>query len=474
MKSNKLFTKNKARIFSSIVIFSILISGCAKDQNDPTPVGSTDIEGYSLIWQDEFDQDAINLADWNYETGDGTDYGLPKGWGNSELQIYTTDPSNAYLSDDNGNSVLVITAKEDGQGGYTSAKLTTQNKVSARFGKVTTRIKLPETQGIWPAFWMLGTNFDVMDWPGCGEIDILELVGNLPEKTLHTVHFTNGENSWEYNSKDYTLSTGKFSDDYHIFTLDWTPEEMIFFVDGQEAQRVAIEADMKEFLRSFYFILNIAVGGTLPGNPDGSTLLPQSMFVDYIRYYEKNGFTPPAAPALDVAEETLGVLVDDELSVHAILDNYTDFGPVKINSYGAGGEPDVIDTTDAQNGDKSLAFQYPGTNWGGAFFEMDNEIDFSGKQNGSLIFSIKKPADFFDAEVKLESTGQSSAAAVFLKNYSAEDIGNGWSTYSIPMTDFAGLDLNKMRIPFSLWNPTNNSGDYFSGTVLIDGIHIIE
>lgn len=472
--------KNRSNPFQTTLLLvsylsiGILFNSCTKDQNDPAPNQPVEFDGYTLLWQDEFNQPSINLDNWNYETGDGTDYDLPPGWGNNEKQIYTTSPENAYITTDEDNQVLAITAKEDGNGGYTSAKLTTQNKFSFRFGKVVARIKLPQTKGLWPAFWMLGSNFEFLDWPGCGEIDILELIGSAPEKTLHTIHFTNGENSWEYISKDFILPEGTFSDGYHTFTLDWTPEEILFSVDGQEAHRVSIEADMKEFMREFYLILNVAVGGNLPGDPDQTTELPQTMFVDYVRVYAMNGFTPPAEPTLDIAEESLGILINDDIAVNSILENYPDFGIIKINSYGAGGEPEIIESEESVDGEKSLSFTYPGTNWGGAFFEMDQEKDFSGAANGNLIFSIKMPTNLKDAEIKLESSGQATSAAVFLRDYSPVDLGAGWSQYQIPMDHFTGLDLSRMRIPFSFWNPKDDNGNYFGGTILIDGIHISE
>ncbi|MFZ9047042.1 MAG: glycoside hydrolase family 16 protein, partial [Cyclobacteriaceae bacterium] len=165
-------------VIISLAVLMIGISACGSDSEMEMKIPP--IEGYTLEWSDEFSGNAIDLDNWGFETGDGTDYGLAAGWGNNELQIYTSEEGNASIVKDDGLSVLSITALDDGAGGYTSAKLTTKNKVSIRFGRIDVKAKLPEGQGLWPAIWMLGDNKDEVDWPGCGEIDIMEILGNDP------------------------------------------------------------------------------------------------------------------------------------------------------------------------------------------------------------------------------------------------------------------------------------------------------
>ena len=172
------------------VLFSLLallaFSACNSD-DEPTPDTGSPYEGYTLVWSDEFDAN-ISSDNWVYELGDGTAYGLPPGWGNAERQLYTSSQNNSLvLEDEEGNSVLAIVARrEPGDNRYSSAKLTTQNLHSFRYGRVEARIKVPQGQGLWPAFWMLGDNISEVDWPGCGEVDIMEVIGqwSLPWPSL--------------------------------------------------------------------------------------------------------------------------------------------------------------------------------------------------------------------------------------------------------------------------------------------------
>ena len=209
-----------------------------------------------------------------------------------------------------------------------------------------------------------------MSWPGSGEIDILELLGHKPDKTFHTIHYVNGEQSYKNNGNEY-LNATKFSEDYHEYMLDWTPESLTFSVDGNEAHTIPITNDMKEFQRSFHLLLNIAVGGRLPGNPDDTTVFPQTMYVDYIRVYEQDGFTPAAPPSLDLDEETVGGSAGEADPTSAIQEGCDGFGTIKFARFGAGGEPDWFDSNNAVDGEQSVRFNYPGGSWGGAWIVMD-------------------------------------------------------------------------------------------------------
>ena len=424
-------------------------------------------EGYTLVWSDEFDGDEINSSNWNYQTGDGTDYGLPAGWGNGELQIYTTNEANANIGSDEGNSVLRITALEEGPDNYTSARLTTENKVSVRYGRVDVRARLPQGKGLWPAIWMLGDNIDQIDWPGCGEIDIMEVLGNLPEISYHTVHYTDGDNRKGDEQAIFNLPSSNFSNEYHVFSLDWNPDEVIFLVDDVVVGQIPIEDDMKEFQRGHFFILNVAVGGFWPGFPDDTTPFPQTMYVDYVRVFSKDDLTIPNEPPLDLAEEFLGQFIPPGTGETAIRDDFTDFGDLTVIAFGGGGEPLVDVSTTAIDGAESLQFDYLGGAWGGAYILLDDATDLSGYS--SLKFSLNMPAELVDAEVKLESA--STNAPIFLRDYTAVDAGNGFMEYTIPLTDFTGLDLTAVTIPFALWNPLDDSEEFVDGIVLIDNVH---
>jgi beta-glucanase (GH16 family) len=242
-----------------------------------------------LTWSDEFDGpngSAPNPAKWTFDTGGG-------GWGNAEIQSYTSRLENAVVQ--NGN--LVITARHEtftGSDGitrdYTSARLKTQGLFAQAYGRFEARIQLPAGQGLWPAFWMLGDNIGTVGWPTCGEVDIMENIGREPAINHGTVH---GPGYFGGNgiSGAYTLSTGAFADDFHIFALEWDPQSIRFFVDGVDYHDVT-PADLPAgtnwvFDHPFFLILNVALGGSWGGAPDSTTVFPQQMRVDYVRVYRR-------------------------------------------------------------------------------------------------------------------------------------------------------------------------------------------
>ncbi len=233
----------------------------------------------NLLWSEEFNYTGLPDANiWNMETGGG-------GWGNNELQNYTDREDNASV----GGGYLTITAKEEVYGGrdYTSARITTQNKFDFKYGRIEARIKLPYGQGIWPAFWMLGANFNSVGWPSCGEIDIMELVGGDDRDNVShsTLHWDNAGQHASYG-ESFTLTNGIFADDFHIFSVEWDEQEIKGFVDGTQFFVADITpSGLSEFHDNFFLILNVAVGGNWPGSPNASTTFPQTMQVDYIRVY---------------------------------------------------------------------------------------------------------------------------------------------------------------------------------------------
>ncbi|HLF33144.1 MAG TPA: family 16 glycosylhydrolase [Cyclobacteriaceae bacterium] len=234
-----------------------------------------DYPGFKVEWEDNFDGSKLNDADWNYELGGG-------GWGNNELEIYTSDPQNVYAE----NGILTIRAIDEGSK-YTSARLTTQNKRVFKFGLIEIKAKLPEGQGIWPALWMLGTNISSIGWPGCGEIDIMELVGHLPGQVHGTAHYNS--NGHQYSGNSYALGIpDTFSKKYHVFSILWENDRIAWYVDYQLFYEITSEMTGSSwpFNNSFFFIFNLAVGGNWPGYPDETTIFPQSMLIDYIRVYK--------------------------------------------------------------------------------------------------------------------------------------------------------------------------------------------
>ncbi|GAA4707096.1 Beta-glucanase, GH16 family [Promicromonospora umidemergens] len=279
-------TVTAAAAMTFVLSASLVATAAASHAPDSGSAGSasdTSADLGALTWSDEFDGAAGSAPDpasWNQETGAG-------GWGNNELQTYTSSRENSAL-DGNGN--LVITARQDGNGGYTSARLTTQGKVQPKFGHLEARIKIPRGQGIWPAFWMLGGQIgNGVPWPDSGEIDIMENVGFEPHMVHGTLHGP-GYSGGAGIGAAYTHPQGwSFADDFHTFAIDWAPGRISWSVDGNVYQtRTTADTGGNPWVfdQPFFFLLNVAVGGNWPGYPDGTTQFPQQMVVDYVRVYD--------------------------------------------------------------------------------------------------------------------------------------------------------------------------------------------
>ncbi len=252
-----------------------LLMGCTTDEKQ------TVITMKKLVLQDEFDvAGAPNSNYWNYNIGTGTN-----GWGNNESQYYTNRPENIVVE----NGMLKITAKQELYmgSGYTSARITSKGKIEKKYGRIEARVKLPWGKGIWPAFWMLGANSDTVIWPQCGEIDIMEYLGNNPTTAFGSLHGPgySGANSI---TKNYSLTNDRFDTGFHVFGIEWGKNYINYYIDDVLYNQLT-PADVPGewvFNEPFYIILNVAVGGNLPGSPNSETSFPQSMYVDYIRIYE--------------------------------------------------------------------------------------------------------------------------------------------------------------------------------------------
>lgn len=273
----------KNSILALTIISSSVFVSCEVDETQ------TVVTLNNLVMSDEFDIDgAPDSSLWTYDLGNGTAQGLPAGWGNNELQTYTSNSENVEVQ----NGLLVITARESNSGGYTSARIKTQGLFEQQYGRFEARIRLPQGKGLWPAFWLLGNDCDVNPWPACGEIDIMEYLGNKPTITFGSAHGPNfsGEDSI---SKEYELTNDRFDTGFHVFGIEWTPNQINYYVDDVLYQTITPETVAEEtegegtwvFDNSFYIIMNVAVGGNLPGSPNVNTVFPQRMLVDYIRVY---------------------------------------------------------------------------------------------------------------------------------------------------------------------------------------------
>jgi beta-glucanase (GH16 family) len=253
----------------------------------------------SLLFADEFDSAELNLNYWNFDLGDGSDRGIP-GWGNSELQTYTSD--NIALRD----GLLSITARNNSSGQFTSSRITTLDKVSFDEGTIEIRARMPEGQGLWPAIWMLGDNITTVGWPHSGEIDIMEMRGDDTDKVTMTAHWSNLAGDHTYRGIPVTSSDKDFSEDFHIFALRKDSTSLTWLIDDEVyySQDLSSYDGGEELQGQFHLLLNVAVGGhytegKIPNN------LPQSMEIDYVRIHD-----------LEVTRDFYDTSMDDD---HALL-----------------------------------------------------------------------------------------------------------------------------------------------------------
>ena len=284
------------RMVSLILAGILFLAACASPTPQPTPIPTVpptplpsptpapsptygwDSTGWNLVWSDEFNGTAIDPKNWKFDKGGS-------GWGNVEMEYYTDRPENARVE----NGMLVIEALQEKYEGlnYTSARLNSRGLQEFTYGRIEARLKLPYGQGIWPAFWMLGSN---ASWPLGGEIDIMEFIGKTPDTVYQTVHgpgYSGGKNVGSH----IALSVDSLKNDFHVYAIEWQENEIRWFIDDQEVFKVTpaqIPAGTQwVYDHNFFIILNLAVGGGWPGYPDSTTIFPQQLLVDYVRVYQK-------------------------------------------------------------------------------------------------------------------------------------------------------------------------------------------
>jgi beta-glucanase (GH16 family) len=230
---------------------------------------------YSLVWSDEFNvSGAPDPQKWGYDTGTGGN-----GWGNAEAEYYTSRPDNVIVA----NGVLKIIAKKESYSGsaYTSARILTKDKFSFKYGKIVIRAKLPTGAGTWPAIWMLGSNIGTAGWPACGEIDIMENKGSLPDKIYGTLHHPGHSGA---NGDGGTVTITNAATAFHTYSLDWSPTAIKISVDDQVYYTFANNSSLP-FNQDFFVILNFALGGTFGGTIDPA-YTSSKMEIDYVRVYK--------------------------------------------------------------------------------------------------------------------------------------------------------------------------------------------
>ena len=254
----------------------------------PAEMPIADYEGYQLVWHDEFDGNSINRENWTYDIGGW-------GWGNGEAQYYTDRPENSRVE----NGLLVIEARFERfeHSYYTSARLKSEGLQEFQYGRIEARTKVPPGAGLWPAFWMLGSNFESSfdenganksNWPFVGEIDIMEYIGREPNLIFGTAHgpgYSGALGLGRWNRQDYPIA-----DEFHTYAIEWNYEGITWFYDGEPyftLEREAVGDREWVFDHEFFIILNLAVGGTFPGTIGLDTKFPSNYYVDYVRVYQQ-------------------------------------------------------------------------------------------------------------------------------------------------------------------------------------------
>lgn len=309
----------------------------SKNDSDDDSDDDSDNEGeeWTIYWNDEFNEDELDLTKWRYETGnwivDADGNGISAGWGNNEKQYYTDSPNNIILSD----GMLVLRALEEevsdefGTYQFTSGKLVTNDLFSKKYGKFEAKMKLPAGQGLWPAFWMMPDDDVYGGWAASGEIDIMEAAGSNPLRVGGAIHYGEAWPNNKYLSGDYEFPEGESITDFHIYSVEWEPGEIRWYVDGElyQTQNNWYSKGLGEsinysypapFDQEFYMILNLAVGGWYDGDPEDLSVIPAEVVVDYVRIYELTGsdYNQPTEPEYEFVElpaDAKGELADGNL-----------------------------------------------------------------------------------------------------------------------------------------------------------------
>ncbi|HHV30127.1 MAG TPA: family 16 glycosylhydrolase [Clostridium sp.] len=404
----------------------------------PSPTSNPN-EEWQLVWRDEFDGTTINMDNWSYD--DPTN-----GRWNKEIQSYTQN--NAYIKD---GSLIIEARKEDitepsGETyNYSSSKLITKGKQSWKYGKFEIRAKMPTGQGIWPAIWMMPEDEPFYGtWPKCGEIDIMELLGHIPNKLHGTLHF--GEPHKESQGTYFLPEGQSFGDDYHVYAIEWEPGEIRWYIDGELYHTVNDWYSRDQYLaddytypapfdQNFFLIMNISVGGSWPGYPDETTVFPQQMAVDYVRVYQKNEYPHREKPVKE--EETAREPLADG--------NYIYNGGFDVN------DPEAIGIEDVPNTSYWTFLKGPG---GIATVNVDEGVmHVQIEDGGTTDYSVQ----LLQAPVHLEK-GAKYKASFDMKAQSSREIklkiggdgDRGWTDYAAIAPFTVSTEMESYEFEFTM------------------------
>lgn len=370
--------------------------------------GQLSYDGYHLVWQDEFEGTELNRDDWNVELHEA-------GWVNAELQEYVDSKDNIHIEDGKLVITPIQTKNEDGTYSYTSGRISTMGKKDFKYGIFEARLKVPEGKGYLPAFWMMPTDENIYgQWPRCGEIDIMEVLGDNTKTEHGTIHYGNPHNQ---NQGTYELSEGTFSDDYHTFALEWVPGELIWYVDGVEFYRTSDWYSTTEgqgtltypapFDQPFGIILNLAVGGSWVGYPDNETFEAQDYCVDYVKVYQKTeGYD----------DSTVKAPTGATVNVPTIGENLVNNGDFAVN----------------EDLEEDVDWKFATANGGAATAEIkDNAIHINTTNAGTVDYSVQLYQSNLPmkkgAAYKVSYDAYADEARKIMSKVSAPE--NGWAVY---------------------------------------------
>jgi len=443
------------------IIMIIALTGCDKITEPVSVEDTTAPIKYELSWSEEFDQQSTTLNPdiWNYDLGYGDN-----GWGNNEWQLYTNSSDNVKVQD----GMLMLTAQcvsgipGKRNGSITSARINTKNKFSQKYGKVEARIKVPASTGIWPAFWMLGSNIDLASWPKCGEIDIMEIspLYHNDKTTMCTVHWYDEQTASNQNYGTHKEMNVPLTADFHNYSVEWDKQRIIGKIDGITYFVKTIDpATMSEFLNKFFLVLNVAVGGNLGGIPDNTTQWPQTMFVDWIRVYE--------AVSSSTEIKTFGI--------------FTDKTPVDARiTPGSDADIYVWDNTLAQGayppyeGNGVLTWITRGTGWFGAGIKSRLPLDLSNFEAGNLKFRIKIPSNVtFQIGINDMSGHESFVSFPAGETKYGLVRSADWGQATIPYSDLKGsVDLENLDYVFIIKEANGVDCHFAIDDIYLDGGNI--
>ena len=390
-------------------------------------------DALTLIWSDEFDGASLDPETWFFATGDGTEAGLPGGWGNNELQHYL--PDNAKLE----NGVLKITARLESIDGrnYTSARINTQDRFAFKYGRIEASIKLPSGQGLWPAFWMLSQDSPYGEWAATGEIDIVEAVnldGSNGNAIFATIHY-GGEFPANQSSSVTYVPGPDVTEDFHTYALEWDETEIRWYFDDS---LYAVQTNWfstaapypAPFDQPFHILLNLAVGGNFPGFAIDTGVFPATMEVDWVRVYSGEDAFIPADPG--ITPEAVVFATDPDVNEDLAPPDVDNFGSGAMFDFSFAGDPDFSPAMQVTSGEGYGAGVHVG------FVALTGYADGFAAGYENLVFKVKgDPANLASFEVKFIG-GTDTSVLYDIANYAGTQVlGNGWYQVSIPMSDFA-------------------------------------